>query len=538
MEIQYLLDGKICSTTESNDDLLISLKEEKKHFGVSLKAKKDIVLKRVVSQIEFHHHKDNLYYLNGYQGWSRTLEASIKTKEKDAMNFPKFLLEKFPIQRYGDYEFYEYKRNKLHSYDIFYVISKEENIGILNNIPKEVTLIVEINKKDKAHLNLIADVEYIHLKKDEERVIYDYEVFENKEETLKAFNNKYPIININKIYGYTSWYNYYQDINEEIMLRDLEGLDSKFNLFQIDDGYETFVGDWLDVDEKKFPHGLKPIIDKIHSKNLKAGLWLAPFVAEENSKLFKEHPEYFKLDKDNKPIKVGVNWSGQYVLDIEKKEVRDYIQKCLEHYMDLGIDFFKLDFLYAINCGELKKSRTETSEEGYKFLRSVLSDKLILGCGALPFNSYKNFDYLRIGPDMTLDWDDKPLMRLLHGERPSTKHTTRNTIYRQIFDKRLFGCDPDVFLLRDINIKLTFEQRRALATVDALCGSVFMNSDDMVLYSKEAKETLEKVHDLFMNAKDVKQTTNKKYIHIEYTLNNEHHSFDYNKKKGVLENER
>ena len=36
-----------------------------------------------------------------------------------------------------------------------------------------------------------------------------------------------------------------QDINEKIILRDLDALDSRFELFQIDDGYETFVGDWL-----------------------------------------------------------------------------------------------------------------------------------------------------------------------------------------------------------------------------------------------------------------------------------------------------
>jgi alpha-galactosidase len=43
--------------------------------------------------------------------------------------------------------------------------------------------------------------------------------------------------------GYTSWYNYFQNITEDIILRDLDGLDpykDQVNIFQIDDGYETY----------------------------------------------------------------------------------------------------------------------------------------------------------------------------------------------------------------------------------------------------------------------------------------------------------
>ena len=42
-----------------------------------------------------------------------------------------------------------------------------------------------------------------------------------------------------KLFGYTSWYNYYQNINESIILRDLDALDSRFELFQIDAATET-----------------------------------------------------------------------------------------------------------------------------------------------------------------------------------------------------------------------------------------------------------------------------------------------------------
>ena len=59
------------------------------------------------------------------------------------------------------------------------------------------------------------------------------------------------------VFGYTSWYRHYQDISEDVLLHDLEGLRSspiKPDIFQIDDGYQCAVGDWLRVDAEKFPH--------------------------------------------------------------------------------------------------------------------------------------------------------------------------------------------------------------------------------------------------------------------------------------------
>lgn len=43
--------------------------------------------------------------------------------------------------------------------------------------------------------------------------------------------------------------------------------------------------------------GHKPIVDKIHERGFTAGLWLAPFVAEKESKLFKEHQDWIKKDE-------------------------------------------------------------------------------------------------------------------------------------------------------------------------------------------------------------------------------------------------
>lgn len=131
--------------------------------------------------------------------------------------------------------------------------------------------------------------------------------------------------------GYTSWYNYFQKIDEKIILRDLEGLSAvagdKANIFQIDDGYEPMVGDWLLDNKVKFPKGMKYIADAVHSKGYLAGLWVAPFSAQFKAKIVTEHPDWFLTDEKGKKIIGGFAWNGFYVLDTEKPEVRDYVKK-------------------------------------------------------------------------------------------------------------------------------------------------------------------------------------------------------------------
>lgn len=53
--------------------------------------------------------------------------------------------------------------------------------------------------------------------------------------------------------GYTTWYNYYGSVTNDVVKRDLENLskiDAEIDCFQIDDGYQAAVGDWLITDKK------------------------------------------------------------------------------------------------------------------------------------------------------------------------------------------------------------------------------------------------------------------------------------------------
>ncbi len=536
MRVVYLKNNKKHTVTESNQDVTIFENRDGHRTTVKLKAHTDITLVKADVSFPWHINFNDHYFLNGYQSWTDTREYRLREQLRDIRKSPHIISHMFAMDKYGDSHFYNYSIRKSHGHDIFYSKGKYETF-IYNLNYKTAYLIIELIK-DRSSIHLISDVDGLKINKDQEATIFDYCLYDNFLEGLNAFWEAFPIRNVKKLLGYTSWYNYYQNINELIIYRDLEALDSRFDVFQIDDGYETFVGDWLDVDEAKFPHGLRPIVNTIHSKGYKAGIWLAPFAAETKSKLFKEHQDWIRKDKKGHPIKAGGNWSGFYALDLENPEVIDYIKKCLNHYVDMGFDFFKLDFLYASALPSYEGlTRCQAQDKAYQLLRDTLKGKIILGCGANIINSYEHFDYLRVGPDVSLDYDDVFYMRLFHRERVSTKVTLQNTIYRSFMNNHLFGNDPDVFLLRDKNIKLNEKQREALTTLNALFGSLLFTSDDIATYDDVKKKTFDKALNIFYNAHNRRYTTKGHVITITFELYGQVKKLTYDVKKGEFINE-
>ena len=66
-----------------------------------------------------------------------------------------------------------------------------------------------------------------------------------------------------------------------------------------------------------------------------------------------------------------------------------------------------------------------------------------------------------------------------------------NSVFRRQLDGRAFGCDPDVYLLRDTETTMTASQRKCLAEINALTGSVWFTSDNAEAYGDEQKKMYE-----------------------------------------------
>lgn len=79
--------------------------------------------------------------------------------------------------------------------------------------------------------------------------------------------------------GWCSWYQYYTKISEKIILKNLSLIKEKklpIQFFQIDDGYQKEIGDWLTTNDK-FPGGMRLLAEEIRREKLTPGIWLAPF---------------------------------------------------------------------------------------------------------------------------------------------------------------------------------------------------------------------------------------------------------------------
>ncbi len=292
--------------------------------------------------------------------------------------------------------------------------------------------------------------------------------------------------------GWTSWYKYYEDIDEEKILRALLGYGAHVSedartgkaprpVFQIDDGWQTAVGDWLSIREDRFPRGLAPLSEEARQAGMESGLWLAPFAARFDSRIAREHPDWLVRDRKGRPIPAGSNWGGFYGLDPEHPGVRDYLKTVFRTVIDdWGFSFVKLDFLYAAcMTGAHGFSRGELMGRAMDFLRETVGDGKILGCGVPLASAFGVVDYCRIGCDVSLDWDGSPAWRLLFRERPSTKQAIENTRGRRFLDRRAFLNDPDVWIGRTAkDVKLTRAQKELLRSENLKYGSLVFCSDD------------------------------------------------------------
>ena len=525
----YSVFGTQVVTRTSDSSVVIEEKRSKNRRTVTVTAFRDIELIDADMSLKKYFDPEDLIMANGYQSWTETKEFMAGEYLNDLSKRPKKVVEKYKFKAYGSQAFWDMPKGTHLGFDFSY-IKGEKPVFIGNMNFKNAYLLIWF-EEEKNMIKLQSDVEGKKLHSGESFTLFDYMILPDGKEYFEQFS---PRTN-EKLFGYTSWYNHYQDINEEVVLDALEKSDRRFNLFQIDDGYETTVGDWMDVDEDKFPEGLKGIVEKIHDKGMKAGIWLAPFVAETESAVAREHPEWIAKDASWNNIYAGSNWSGFMPLDLNNEEAVQYVRKSLRFHKELGFDFFKLDFLYAVNLCPLRgKTRSETSEYAYSLLREELGDALILGCGATLLNAGGKFDFCRIGPDVSLTFDDVAYMRMFHPERVSTKVTIQNTIFRSMLDGHLFMNDPDVFLLRDDNIKLSFEQRKALTKINALFGSLLMTSDNIAEYDDDKKKILEDALDIFMNGRLISYSRKKNSIFIEFELNGKNRIFIYDPQKGTM----
>ena len=500
---------------------------EVNHLRVTLKKTR---LAEVTATVEIA--PSEKMFFNGFQSWSWSPEYT----ENDIMypmRFTKGVANRFSLNRYADYHFADYtpKKGKFHGFSYCY-FRDGDKYRLFASLDESTGYTMFYYDCEKQLLTIKKDCLGILVQGE----FNAFDLYYKEGSEKEVFDGWFAQLGITpltdkKLVGYSSWYNRYENINSTCILEDLKGCEKILqpgDLFQVDDGWEPTVGDWLTADPEKFPEGMGYIAEQIHQAGYKAGLWLAPFVCTEKSDIFQNHKDWLLLH-DGRLWLNGSNWGGFYTLDVNNEEVQQYLWQVFNKVFDeWGFDLVKLDFLYAVApFGNDYESRGTIMTKAMKSLRRLCQDKLIIGCGVPLMPAFGQVDYCRIGCDVSLSWDDTPVMRNAHRERVSTKHSIDNTIYRRQLNNRAFINDPDVFFLRKNNIKLNEKDKEYLYSVDALLGGVLLTSDDPGLYDEKQVEKFNYIREL-SEATD-QQVINEDQPHIKFSLKDKRYKLNLRK---------
>lgn len=500
--LKYSLAGAVYETVGYSGPhfSVITVNDES---GVKLTLIPSRPIRLISASLEFWHEyeKNEKFFVNGYQSWTTSGEMSAEDIYRGTT--PLAGVTKYTKDMAitsGDYAFtrYEPRPGFFHSFTYTY-LRRGDEFELFGSLSERNGYTVFYSDMEKHIFSVEKDVEGLTISEPYEmfdivRFVGGYdEVFEKYFAAMNLPAKK----RVDRLTGYTSWYNYFQKIDENIILRDLKGLSrarESVNIFQIDDGYEPFVGDWLDYNGRDFPNGMKTIADAVHREGYLAGIWLAPFnVQRGKSRILKEHPDWLIRNPDGKPQLGCVAWGGAYTLDIYNPEVREHLKNVFNTVLnDWGYDMVKLDFLYS-QCRTPRDNKTRGTImcEAMDFLRECVGDKLILGCGVPLGPAFGVVDACRISCDVDLSYGGKFYNSMsINNELPSAQNAINNSMFRRHLNGRAFLNDPDVFFLRDRNLTFTWEQKLLLAKINNLFGRVLFVSDDAGEYSEAELEVL------------------------------------------------
>ena len=160
----------------------------------------------------------------------------------------------------------------------------------------------------------------------------------------------------------------------------------------MDDGWfgkrnddNSSLGDWV-VNEEKLGEPLKDFIEKINELGMKFGIWFEPECVNEDSDLYREHPDWALHTPGRKPI-LGRN---QLILDFTRKEVVDAVFEQMCNVLDQGnIEYVKWDMnrsmtdMYSVVAGEQGRIAYDYMLGLYDFLERLMArypNLLIEGC--------------------------------------------------------------------------------------------------------------------------------------------------------------
>src|SRR5260221_1499411 len=143
--------------------------------------------------------------------------------------------------------------------------------------------------------------------------------------------------------GWSSWSCYFSRVTETDVAENIDVAlrqELPVGIVQVDDGYETAIGDWLDV---KASFGSLPgAAARVAAAGMRAGIWTAPFLVSPQSALAEAHPDWLVRDAD-----AGSHWGLRMrILDVTHPAAAEQLARVYRTLSGCGYSLLKVDFLY------------------------------------------------------------------------------------------------------------------------------------------------------------------------------------------------
>ena len=128
------------------------------------------------------------------------------------------------------------------------------------------------------------------------------------------------------------------------------------------------LGDWF-VNEEKLKGGLEYLVDEVNKLGMKFGIWFEPEMISPDSDLYRAHPDYAIAIPGREPSLCR----NQYVLDLTRKEVRDYAYECVAKILrSANIEYVKWDMNRQLSdIGSLELPADQMGELYHRYVLAV-----------------------------------------------------------------------------------------------------------------------------------------------------------------------
>jgi alpha-galactosidase len=291
--------------------------------------------------------------------------------------------------------------------------------------------------------------------------------------------------------GWCSWYCFGPRVTAQQVRDNLDFIAKNapgLKYIQIDDGYQPAMGDWLETGEA-FGGNVQGVLREIRERGFEPAIWVAPFIAEEKSHLFQQHPEWFVKDLDGKPLRSDrVTFGGWrrgpwYALDGTHPEAQKHLEMVFRIMRrEWGCTYFKLDanFWGAIHAGRFhdpKATRIEAYRRGMQAVLRGAGDGFILGCNHPIWPSLGLIHGSRSSNDIKRTWD-------------RIASTGKQNLLRNWQNGRLWWNDPDAIVLMG---DLPLSDFQFHATVIYTSGGMVLSGDDLTKISPDRLAMLKKL---------------------------------------------